>query len=60
MGTHSAKTTANFDRLRIATSCPISWEQMTGDIVDVIQLVDTPPPGTTIISGDLIRRLPIQ
>lgn len=27
MSTHSA----NIDRLRIATPCPISWEQMTGD-----------------------------
>jgi len=25
------KTSANIDRLRIATPCPISWDQMTGD-----------------------------
>ena len=31
MATHSAKHAANIDRLRIATPCPISWEQMTGD-----------------------------
>lgn len=31
MNTHSANTAANLDRLRIATPCPISWEQMTGN-----------------------------
>lgn len=31
MATHQTKHTANIDRLRIATPCPISWEQMTGD-----------------------------
>ena len=31
MATHSTKHAANIDRLRIATPCPISWEQMTGD-----------------------------
>lgn len=31
MGTYSAKHAANIDRLRIATPCPISWDQMTGD-----------------------------
>ena len=30
MANHSAKR-ANIDRLRIATPCPVSWEQMTGD-----------------------------
>ena len=25
------KHSASIDRLRIATPCPISWEQMTGD-----------------------------
>ena len=31
MSTHSTNTAAKIDRLRIATPCPISWEQMTGD-----------------------------
>lgn len=31
MAAHSTKHAANIDRLRIATPCPISWEQMTGD-----------------------------
>jgi hypothetical protein len=31
MATHSAKAATTIDRLRIATPCPISWEQMTGD-----------------------------
>ena len=31
MAIHSAKQAATIDRLRIATPCPISWEQMTGD-----------------------------
>jgi hypothetical protein len=31
MAAHSIKHAANIDRLRIATPCPISWEQMTGN-----------------------------
>lgn len=31
MSTHSTNMSPNIDRLRIATPCPISWEQMTGD-----------------------------
>jgi len=31
MATHSAQQAATIDRFRIATPCPISWEQMTGD-----------------------------
>lgn len=31
MAIHSAKQAATIDHLRIATPCPISWEQMTGD-----------------------------
>jgi hypothetical protein len=31
MATHSTRHAANIDRLRIATPCPISWEQMAGD-----------------------------
>jgi hypothetical protein len=31
MTIHSANSAANVDRLRIATPCPISWEQMTGN-----------------------------
>jgi hypothetical protein len=34
-------------------------EYLTG-VVNVIELVDTPPPGTTIIGSDIIRKLPIQ
>jgi hypothetical protein len=32
---------------------------LTG-VVDVAFQVDSPPPGTTIISADIIRKLPIQ
>jgi hypothetical protein len=31
MAAHSFEHSAKLDRLRIATPCPISWEQMTGD-----------------------------
>src|SRR6267378_5000201 len=31
MAAHLAEHRSNLDRLRIATPCPISWEQMTGD-----------------------------
>jgi plastocyanin len=31
MNAHSTNIAVNIDRLRIATPCPISWEQMTGD-----------------------------
>lgn len=43
----------------IDTILEVSGEYLTGDII-VTKPVDTPPPGTTIISGDLIRRLPIR
>jgi hypothetical protein len=31
MTTHSTEYSAKLDRMRIATPCPISWDQMTGD-----------------------------
>lgn len=31
MAAHLAEHSSNLDRVRIATPCPISWEQMTGD-----------------------------
>lgn len=31
MASHSAKPAASIDRLHVATPCPTSWEQMTGD-----------------------------
>lgn len=34
----------------------ITGEQTIG-IVDTIQLVDTPPPGITIINGDIISQV---
>ncbi len=61
------KHTASLDRLRIATPCPISWEQITGDnrvrfchhCQAEPSLIDT-PSGTTIFTEKMIQRLPHQ
>ena len=31
MPNHSTKASINIDHIRVATPCPISWEQMSGD-----------------------------
>jgi hypothetical protein len=61
MVTHSTEHSANLSRLRIATPCPIGWDEMTGDsqvrFCGHCQLIDT-PLGTTIFNEKMIRSLP--
>jgi protocatechuate 3,4-dioxygenase beta subunit len=45
--------------VNLETILEITDQALTG-VVDVTYLVDTPPPGTTIITAEMIRKLPIQ
>jgi hypothetical protein len=54
-----ARNPATIDLLRIATPCPISWDQMTGDNRVRPRLIDT-PPGITIFDEKMIKSLPHQ
>jgi hypothetical protein len=43
--------------INLETILEITAEPLSG-VVTIVEQVKTPPPGTTIISGDIIRRLP--